>query len=492
MSDQYEAAEAGALRPVTLPIESEAPAASERGLRALLAVTREALTSAERDYTTGPIGRAVILLAIPMVLEMAMESLFAICDVFFVSRLGVDAVAAVGLTEAVMTILYSIAGGIGMAVTALVARRIGEKRPDEAVTVTVQAIAVGVAISLLVGIPGGLLAPRLLRLMGAPPAVAEVGAGYVTVLLGASFTVVLLFMINAAFRGAGDAALAMRTLWLANTINLVLDPCLIFGLGPFPEMGLTGAAVATAIGRGVGILYQLAALARGRGQIRVVRAQVRVRLDVIGQLLRVSVGGTMQYLVATASWVALVRIVGGFGAAAVAGYTIAIRIILFALLPSWGLAGSAATLMGQNLGAGRPERAERSVWIAGGFNTVFLLAVAVLFIATARPLVGLFTADEETLRLGAQCLRWVAYGYGFYGLGMVIVQAFNGAGDTATPTWINLGCYWMFQIPLAYVLAYRVGLSALGAFIAIPVAESVVTIVAVLVFRRGRWKNVKV
>jgi putative MATE family efflux protein len=492
MSYQYETTQTGAPRPVTLPIESEAPAASERGLRALLAVTREALTSAERDYTAGPIGRAVILLAIPMVLEMAMESLFAIFDVFFVSRLGVDAVAAVGLTEAVMTILYSIAGGIGMAVTALVARRIGEKRPEEAAAVTVQAIAVGVAVSLLVGVPGGLLAPRLLRLMGAPDTVVAAGSGYASVMLGSSATVVLLFMINAAFRGAGDAALAMRTLWLANGVNLLLDPCLIFGLGPFPELGLTGAAIGNAIGRGTGVVYQLAVLLRGRGTLRLVGAELRLRLGLVAQLLRVSVGGTLQYLVATASWVALVRIVGGFGAAAVAGYTIAIRIIIFALLPSWGLAGSAATLMGQNLGAGRPERAERSVWLAGVFNTVFLLGVAVVFVAAARPLVGLFTSDEETLRLGAQCLRWVAYGYGFYGLGMVIVQAFNGAGDTATPTWINLGCYWFFQIPLAYVLAYRLDLGALGAFIAIPVAESVVTVVSVLVFRRGRWKTVKV
>ncbi len=492
MHDEYKCVETGAHGPVTLPIESEAPAASERGLRALLAVTREALSGAERDYTSGPIGRAVILLAIPMVLEMVMESMFAICDVFFVSRLGVEAVAAVGLTEAVMTILYSIAGGLGMAVTALVARRIGEKRPDEATAVAVQAIAVGLAVSLLIGVPGGLLAPRLLRVMGASAAVADLGAGYATVLFGGSLTVVLLFMINAAFRGAGDAALAMRTLWLANGINLVLDPCLIFGLGPFPELGLTGAAVATAIGRGVGVVYQLAALLRGRGQLRLAGTRLRIRLDMIRQLLRVSVGGTLQYLVATASWVALVRIVGGFGAAAVAGYTIAIRIIIFALLPSWGLAGSAATLMGQNLGAGRPERAERSVWIAGGLNTAFLLAIAGIFIAGARPLVGIFSSDPDVLRYGVECLRWVAYGYGFYGLGMVIVQAFNGAGDTTTPTVLNVACYWMFQIPLAYLLAYHFDLGATGAFIAIPVAESLLTVASVLVFRRGRWRTVKV
>ena len=489
---EHEIDEPWAARAVTLPVESEAPAAAERGIRALLAVSREALSAGERDYTSGPIGRAVVLLAIPMVLEMAMEALFAIFDVFFVSRLGVDAVAAVGLTEAVMTILYALAGGVGMAVTALVARRIGEKRPEEAAVATVQAIALGVAVSALVGVPGALLAGTLLGLMGAPAAVAATGSGYAAVMFGSSLTVVLLFMINAAFRGAGDAALAMRTLWLANGVNLLLDPCLIFGLGPFPEMGLVGAAWGNAIGRGVGVVYQVAVLLRGRGALRLGGVPLGLRLDVIGQLLRLSVGGTLQYMVATVSWVALVRIVGGFGAAAVAGYTIAIRVIVFALLPSWGLAGAAATLVGQNLGAGQPERAERSVWIAGAFNTVFLLGVAVLFVAAARALVGIFTADEATLRLGAQCLRWVAYGYGFYGLGMVIVQAFNGAGDTATPTWINLGCYWLFQIPLAYLLAFPAGLGALGAFVAIPVAESLLTVVSVLVFRRGRWRTVAV
>ncbi len=466
--------------------------AAARGPRALLALLHDALSGAERDYTSGPIGRAVILLAIPMVMEMMMESTFAICDVFFVSRLGVEAVAAIGLTEAILTILYSLASGIGMATTAMVARRIGERRPGAAVSVTVQAMVVGVALSVAISIPGALLAPRLLQTMGASDAVVASGGTFARVVLGSAGTIVMLFVINAAFRGAGDATLAMRTLWLANGVNLVLDPCLIFGLGPFPALGVTGAAVATSIGRGVGVAYQLSVLWRGRGRIRLAPGCLRLRPRLIVRLLRVSVGGAMQFLVATASWVALVRIVGGFGSAAVAGYTIAIRIIVFALLPSWGLAGAAATLMGQNLGAGRPERAERSVWLAGTYNVAFLLVVGALFIAGARPLLGVFTADAAVLAAGIDCLRWVAYGYAFYGLGMVVVQGFNGAGDTTTPTVINVGCYWAFQIPLAYLLAHRTALGATGVFIAIPVAESVLTVIAVVVFRHGRWKSCKV
>jgi putative MATE family efflux protein len=469
------------------------PAAAGRvpahGVRALLALMREALSGAERDYTSGPIGRALILLAVPMVLEMMMESTFAICDVFFVSRLGVEAVAAVGLTEAMLTILYSLASGIGIATTATVARRIGEGRPGAALSATVQALAVGLALSAIVGVGGVLLAPRLLQAMGASAAVVATGGGFARVVLGASGTVVMLFIVNAAFRGAGDATLAMRTLWLANGVNLLLDPCLIFGLGPFPALGVTGAAVATSIGRGVGVAYQLVVLLRGRGRLRLGRADLRLRPRLIARLLRLSVGGAMQFLVATSSWIALVRLVGGFGSAAVAGYTIALRIIVFALLPSWGLAGAAATLVGQNLGAGRPDRAERSVWIAGGYNVAFLLAVGIAFVAGAGRLIGLFSADAAVLAAGVDCLRWVAYGYAFYGLGMVVAQGFNGAGDTATPTLINLGCYWSFQIPLAYLLAHRTGLGATGVFIAIPVAEALLTVVAVLVFRTGRWKQ---
>jgi putative MATE family efflux protein len=450
---------------------------------------KEALAGRDIDVTSGPLGRSVLLLAIPMMLEMIMESVFALCDVFYVSRLGVEAVATVGLTEAMLTILYAVAIGLAMGTTAMVARRIGERRTDAAVETTVQAIALAVIAAALIGVPGAIFAEDLLRLMGGSPEVVEAGKSYTAIVLGASATVTLLFLINAAFRGAGDASLAMRSLWLANGVNLILDPCLIFGLGPFPELGLTGAAIATAIGRGSGVLYQLAVLTGRRGRIQVRARHIRLRLEVLLRLARVSVGGILQLLIATTSWVALVRVVGTFGSAAVAGYTIAIRLILFALLPSWGLANSAATMVGQNLGAGQPDRAGRSVWAAGRYNVGFLVAVAVVFIVAADRLIGLFSADAEVLAAGADCLRIISYGYGFYALGMVLIQAFNGAGDTMTPTYVNLGCYWLLQLPLAYGLAVGAGLGPRGVFIAVLVAESVMTVAAAILFLRGSWRH---
>ena len=455
----------------------------------LVALVREALVGGEQDYTSGPVGRAVILLAIPMMLEMAMESVFALADVIFVSRLGVEAVATVGLSEAVLSILYAVAGGLAMATAAMVSRRIGERRPAEAATAAMQSILIALTFSLLTGGLGFVLAPRILSLMGGSPELVAVGSWYTRILLGGSFTVMLLFVNNAAFRGAGDATIAMKVLWFANLVNLVLDPCLIFGLGPFPELGLTGAAVATTVGRASAVIVQLVLLVRGSGRMRPTLADLRPQLAVIRTLLRVSMGGVFQALVAHTSWVFLVRLVGGFGAAAVAGYTIAIRLAIFALLPSWGLSNSAATLMGQNLGAEQPERAERSVWTAGLFNAVFLMGVAVIFIAAAEPIIGFFSADPEVMASGVSCLRILAYGYGFYALGMVMVQAFNGAGDTTTPTLINIGCYWLFQLPLAYVLAVRLGFGATGVYWAIPIAESLLTVVSIVVFRRGRWKT---
>lgn len=471
---------------------TSSPLEPRRGLAAAVTVLREALAGREVDVTSGPLGRGVLLLAIPMVLEMVMESVFALCDVFFVSRLGVDAVAAVGLTEAMLTILYAVAMGLAMATTAMVARRIGEGRPAAAVEATVQAIVLAILVAAAIAVPGAGLAPELLRLMGAGPQLVTLGAGYTAIVLGAAPTVTLLFLINAAFRGAGDAALAMRTLWLANAVNLVLDPCLIFGLGPFPALGLEGAAIATAIGRGTGVLFQLGVLAGSRGRIRLRWADLRLRAAVLASLARISVGGVLQSLIATTSWIAIVRLVGGFGSAAVAGYTIAIRLVIFALLPAWGLANSAATLVGQNLGAGQPERAARSVWVAGRYNVAFLATVAVVFICGAEGLIGMFTGDPAVLAVGAACLRTISYGYGFYALGMVLVQAFNGAGDTLTPTLINLGCYWAFQIPLAYGLAGHAGLGPRGVFVAILVAESVMTVVAALLFRRGGWQRQRV
>jgi putative MATE family efflux protein len=450
---------------------------------------RLSLSGTELDFTTGPIGRAIVLLAIPMVLETVMESTFAITDAFFVSRLGVDAVATVGFTEAMITIVFAIGIGMSMATTAMVARRIGEKDREGATVAATQAIALGVFASLLIALPGILFAEQLLTLMGGTPELVDFGAGYTRVLLGGNVTIMLLFLINGVFRGAGDPALAMRALWLANGINIVLDPCLIFGLGPFPEMGVTGAAVATTTGRGIGVVYQLWMLSRGTGRLQITLDRVRLDVSVMVRLLRVSVGGIMQFLIETSSWIVLVWIIGRFGSAAVAGYTIAVRIIVFTILPSWGLANSAATLMGQNLGAEQPERAESSVWRAAVYNMVFLVSVAAVFITFAEPVIRIFTTDADVVRYGVSCLRWVSYGYGFFAYGMVMVQAFNGSGDTMTPTIINFFCFWMIQIPLAFLLALKTGLGVTGVFIAITVAESLMAVVGVIVFRRGRWRT---
>jgi putative MATE family efflux protein len=448
---------------------------------------RQAVLGSEQDFTEGSVGRAITLLAIPMILEMLMESLFGIVNVFWVARLGEDATAAVGLTEALLTIVFAIALGIGMATTALVARRIGEKRPEDAARAAAQSILLGIFVSAVIGAIGLAFAPELLRLMGATPAVIQIGSGYPTIILGSNAVIMLLFLNNAIFRGAGDASLAMRALWLANAVNLVLDPCFIFGLGPFPELGVTGSAIATTIGRGSGVAYQFWMLARAnRIQLRL--DYMRPNLALMAHLLRLSFGGVVQFLIATASWAALVKIVALFGSAAVAGYTVAMRVIVITILPSWGMANAAATLVGQNLGAGKPDRAERSVWLAAFSNMVFLSLIALVFITFAERLVGLFDVSPDALRYGVDCLRYISYGYVFYAYGMVMVQAFNGAGDTLTPTWINLACYWLLQIPLALMLAIFAGKGAQGVFLAITIAESLLAVVGVIVFRRGTWK----
>jgi len=447
-----------------------------------------ALTGKELDFTTGPIGRAVILLAIPMVLEMVMESVFALTDAFFVSRLGTDALATVGLTEAMITLLFAIAIGTGLATTAMVARRVGERDIAGARTAAAQSILLGLVLSAAVAVPGVIFAKDLLAVMGGSPELVATGHGYTRVLFGGSATIMLIFLLNAIFRGAGDAAIAMRVLWIANGVNILLDPCLIFGLGPFPELGVMGAAVATTIGRGTGVALQLWVLFRGGSRIQIRFSDLAPRMGIILRLFRLSVGGILQFLIGTSSWVIMVWIIGGFGSAAVAGYTLAIRLIVFAILPSWGMANAAATLVGQNLGANSPERAEASVWRAGTYNMFFLVGVSIIFIAFANPLIRLFTQEEEVIHYGVSCLRWVSYGYGFYAWGMVMVQAFNGAGDTYTPTIINFFCYWLFQLPLAYLLAKQTGLGATGVFMAITAAESLIAVVGILVFRRGRWK----
>jgi len=451
-------------------------------------VVRDAVRGVPHDYTAGSLGRGIVLLAIPMVLEMGMESIFAVVDVFWVSRLGPDAVATVGLTESIMTLVYTAAMGLSIGVAAVVARRIGERRPDAASEAAVQGIALGLGVAAVVAAVGITLAPRLLAVMGASPAVTAIGSGYTRMLLGGSATVLLLFLINAIFRGAGDAAIAMRVLWLANAINILLGPCLIFGLGPFPRLGVTGAAVATTIGRGTGVLYQLYRLTRGDARVAVQRAHVALRPALMANLVRLSGSGTFQVLVGTASYVGLVRIMSTFGSAALAGYTISIRILVFALLPSWGLSNAAATMVGQSLGAGKPERAERAAWLAAGYNMAVLGAVGLLFIAFAGPIVGVFTRDPVALPTGALGLRTMSFGFVFYALGFVLTQAFNGAGDTWTPTWINLACFWLWEIPLAYLLALVWGFGPQGVFVAITVGYSTLALVSVVLFKRGRWK----
>lgn len=459
------------------------------GSQSLWSAIKESIRGSHRDYTTGPIGRAILLLSIPMVLEMVMESIFAVVDVYWVSRLGTDAAATVGLTESILTLIYALAIGLSIGATAMVARRIGEKNPDGAARAAVQAVFIALIVSLALGVVGASMAPRLLTLMGGSPWVVEHGVSFTRVMLGGNITVVLLFMLNAVFRGAGDAAIAMRTLWLANAINIVLDPCLIFGLGPFPELGITGAAVATNIGRGTGVLYAFSRLIRSGGRFDIERRHLRIEPAIIGRLFRLSATATFQVFIGMASWIGLVRIISGFGSNAVAGYTFGIRVIIFALLPSWGMANAAATMVGQALGARNPERAERAVWKAGFYNMIFLGIVGLLFIFFAPQIISLFTSDPDVAQYGIDCLRIVAYGFLFYGYGMVLAQSFNGAGDTWTPTIINLFVFWLWEIPLAYVLAIGLSLGPRGVFSAITIAFSTLAVVSAIVFRQGRWKR---
>ena len=450
---------------------------------------RDALRGVHHDYTEGSIGRAVLLLAVPMVLEMVMESVFAVVDVFFVSKLGADAVATVGLTESLLALVYAVAIGLAIGVTATVARRIGERDPDAAARTAVQGIFLGIGVSLAIGAIGIVYAEELLRLMGASPAVIEIGTGYTRVMIGGNGVILLLFLINAAFRGAGDAAIAMRVLWTANLINIVLAPSLIFGLGPLPELGVTGAAVGTTIGRGTGVLLQLWLLARPGRRVRVARRHVVADPALMWRLVRLSGTGMLQVLIATASWIGLVRVLATFGSSALAGYTIGIRIILFALLPSWGLSNAAATMVGQALGARKPERAERAVWIAGRYNVVFLGVVGLVFVLGAPWIVQLFTQDPAVVPIASACLRIVALGFPFYAYGLVLTQSFNGAGDTWTPTLLNLICFWCCEIPLAWLLARELGLGPSGGFIAISVAFSLLAVLSAILFRRGWWKR---
>jgi putative MATE family efflux protein len=450
---------------------------------------REALRGSHQDFTSGSLNRAILLLAIPMILEMVLESLFAVVDVFWVGRLGADAVATVGLTESLLSLVFAIGLGLSLSTTAMVARRIGEKDPAAAAVAGVQAIILGLTVAVLVGAPCVFCAPQLLRLMGASPEIIRVGSGYARIALGGGGVIVMLFLNNAIFRGAGDAAIAMRLLWVSNVINLVLDPCLIFGWGPFPKLGVTGAALATFTGRSIGVLYQFYRLRRGTERIRVLRNQVKVNFQVLLRLLRVSLTGILQFAIAHTSWIGLVRIVSIFGSAALAGYTIAIRVLIFVILPSWGLSNAAATLVGQNLGAKQPERAQTSVWRTGFYNMLFLGFIGVIFLLFATPIVRLFSNDPVVVPRAATCLRILSYGNIGYAYGMVMLQAFNGAGDTVTPTYVHFFGFWILEIPLGYFLAITAHLGANGVYISIVIAEGAIAAAGILLFRRGRWKG---
>lgn len=458
----------------------------------LWADLRAALRGTSADYTRIPLQRAVLLLAVPMMLELVLESTFAVVDIFFVAQLGASAVATVGLTETYLFLLYSIAMGLATAVTAIVARRIGEGRGDEAALSAVQAVGLAVLVSVPFAVVGIVWAQDLLRLMGGDAWVVEHGDRYLQWMLGGNVVILLLFVINAIFRGAGDAATAMRVLWVANGLNIVLDPLLIFGLGPVPAMGVEGAAIATTIGRAAGVLMQLWILLRGSEHLKIGRAALRRHGPTMAQIARTSLGGIAQMIVAMTAWIFLMRILAAVSTEAVAGATIAMRIMMFTLMPAWGMSNAAATLVGQNLGAGEPARAEAAVWRIGWMNMAFTLAVSVVFFVAHDAVIALFTTDPTVIAIGGEWLSILAYSYFVYGWWMVSVQAFNGAGDTMTPTWINLVFFWLIQIPLAWWLAVPLGWAHSGVFWGVFVSETAVGLFTLWLFSRGRWKTAKV
>jgi putative MATE family efflux protein len=458
----------------------------------LFATIRDAVRGSALDYTTAPVGRAVITLAVPMVLEMAMESIFAVADVFWVAHLGADAVATVGLTESMLTVIYTAAMGLSIGATALVARRTGEQDPEGAARAAGQSLLLGAVVAFAIAAVAAPRAESLLRVMGASDGVIATGRGFTTVMLGGNVTVLLLFMLNAVFRGSGDAAIAMRVLWLGNILNIILGPCYIFGLGPFPRLGVTGAAVATNLGRGAAVLCQLFVLWRGQGRVRLTLRHLRLDVALMRSVLRLSGSGTVQILIGTTSYIGLVRILSVFGSPALAGYTIGMRVIMFALLPAFGLSNAAATMVGQNLGAGRPDRAEHAVWKAAQYNMIFLGTVGAIFLLGANGIASLFTRDPLVHPYAVSCLRIVSLGFLFYACGMVLTQAFNGAGDTWTPTLINLGIFWVWEIPLAWWLSSHTTLGARGVFTALTVAYSLLAVVSAVLFRRGTWKRTTV
>ncbi len=457
-------------------------------IKSLFSDLKEAVSGTEQDFTEVKLSKAILLLSIPAVLEMIMESIFVVVDIFFVSKLGADAVATVGLTESLVTIVYAVSLGLATATTSMVSRRIGEKNPEKASETAFQAIFTGIVVSLLIAIPGTIYSGRLLELMGASETITDQLSGYTRIMLGGNVVIMLLFIINAIFRSAGDAAIAMRVLWVGNIINIILDPCLIFGLGPFPELGVTGAAVATTTGRGIAVLYQFWLLFYGRKRIQLSIKGLNINFKIISRLIRLSLGSIGQNLIGTISWIALVRIISVFGSGIVAGYTIAIRIVSFVLLPSWGISNAASTLVGQNLGAKKPDRAEKAVLVTGWVNMILLGIVGLFLVLFPGYFISLFIDDPAVLASGTQCLRIISIGFVAYGFGMVLVNSFNGAGDTTTPLKINIFAFWLIEIPLAWILAIRLGMNQQGVFTAIVIAESIMTLTAWLVFRRGKWK----
>lgn len=451
-----------------------------------------AISGKETEFTSGSIRKAIFMLSIPMILEMLMESIFALVDIAYVSKVSVNAVATIGLTESVITLVYALAIGLSMAATAVVARRIGEKDVDGARIAAIQAISLGVVISITIGIIGIIYAKDILALMGAEPDLIADGYGYTQFLIGGNITVVLLFLINAIFRGAGNASIAMWALVLSNGLNIILDPMFIFGFGPIPEMGVKGAAVATNIGRGTAVFFQLGILFFGWGRIKLMAKDLVLNFKVMLNLIKVSLGGIAQFLIGTSSWIFLMRIMSEFGSEVLAGYTIAIRVMMFTLMPSWGMSNAAATLVGQNLGAKQPDRAEQSVWKTGKYNAYFMGTVSLGYLIFANTIISWFNTTPEVVKSGALCLQVIAIGYIFYAYGMVVTQAFNGAGDTRTPTKINLISFWFFQLPLAYISALVLGWGATGVFIAITLAEVMLAVLAMIWFKKGKWKKVQV
>lgn len=461
----------------------------------LFSLIKQSIRGDQHDYTTGSIRKAVFMLAVPMFLEMGMESVFALVDLYFVGHLpnGKDAIQTVGLTESVLSLIYSVAIGISMAATATVARRIGEKDPEAASVAAVQSLIVALAVTVVVSITGFVFAPNILRIMGAEEQAISAGVNYTRIMFGGSIVIILLFIINGIFRGAGDASMAMKSLWLANICNIILCPLLIRGIGPFPELGLMGAALATTIGRGIGVCYQLYHLFFGKSIIRLKKANLKAEWRVIRSMINIASPATVQFIIGSCSWIVLARLVATLGHNdASAGYQIAIRAVVFFILPAWGISNAAATLVGQHLGAKQPDKAEHSVIQTAKYNAIFMLTVSLLFLIIPQWVVSFFSTDPAVLNYAVDALRIISAGYVFYGIGMVMINAFNGAGDTWTPTWINLAGFWAFQIPLAYLLAQVLALGPVGVFIAIPVAEVAITLTAIVLFKKGRWKLVKI